>query len=518
MGGKVNLDALLPREDFEIMTSNEEIDISPGAVTHTLRLSDLDMKTGFTYSVLRKPDFQRETNEWDSQKICGIIENFLDGDLIPAIILWKNKYNIIFVLDGAHRLSSLIAWVNDDYGDGEISRRFYEEAIPDEQRKLAEKTREYIKEKVGTYKDHQMALMNSTNVNEKLMKRGRALGSLAIELQWVKGNADKAEESFFRINQKATKINHTELELLKRRKKPNSIAARAIIRSGTGHKYWSSFNEEIQNEIECYAKEINDILFLPQLNNNIKTLDLPIGGKGYSSRSLSLVFDSINIINEKNKEDDLTGEITLSVLKQCRSIFRRINSNHTSSLGLHPIVYFYSHRTGRYQLSSFMATIAFVMELEKNKKYNEFIEKRRILEEVIIENNYFIEQIISKYGSGVKSYKHIKNFFFELLEKIDRDKSINQLIKEIIKSTNFKFLKIAEENEILLNSNFSQFVKNSAYIKDALNNDLKCHICNGRIHINSIAIDHIKRKREGGVGVIENAQITHPYCNSIYKR
>jgi len=48
---------------------------------------------------------------------------------------------------------------------------------------------------------------------------------------------DKAEKSFFKINQQQANINPTEILLLKSRKEPNCIGARAIIRSGTGHKY-----------------------------------------------------------------------------------------------------------------------------------------------------------------------------------------------------------------------------------------------------------------------------------------
>jgi len=44
--------------------------------------------------------------------------------LIPAIILW-NSGRYIFTIDGAHRLSALIAWVLDDYGDGIISQTFF---------------------------------------------------------------------------------------------------------------------------------------------------------------------------------------------------------------------------------------------------------------------------------------------------------------------------------------------------------------------------------------------------------
>lgn len=103
----VVLDALIPREDFEIAS-----DIGNGGNTRnktTLSIEDLKYDS-FFFAALRKPIFQRETNEWDPKKICAMIESFVDGELIPAIILWRNQSGYIFVIDGAHRLSSLGAW------------------------------------------------------------------------------------------------------------------------------------------------------------------------------------------------------------------------------------------------------------------------------------------------------------------------------------------------------------------------------------------------------------------------
>ena len=48
------------------------------------------------------------------------------------------------MIDGSHRLSSLAAWVNDDYGDGIITKNFYEGVIPEEQIETVDKTRKLI--------------------------------------------------------------------------------------------------------------------------------------------------------------------------------------------------------------------------------------------------------------------------------------------------------------------------------------------------------------------------------------
>lgn len=37
------------------------------------------------------------------------------------------------------------------------------------------------------------------------------------------------------------------------------------------------------------------------------------------------------------------------------------------------------------------------------------------------------------------------------------------------------------------------------------------------IHFNSIFIDHIKRREDGGLGTVDNAQLTHPFCNTTIK-
>ncbi|WP_305465013.1 DUF262 domain-containing protein [Photobacterium leiognathi] len=88
----------------------------------------------FSFAGLRKPDFQRETNEWTPEKVKDLVASFLDGDLIPAIILWKFGDSFTFVIDGGHRISALAAWVNNDYGDKAISLKYYE-SIPEHQLK-----------------------------------------------------------------------------------------------------------------------------------------------------------------------------------------------------------------------------------------------------------------------------------------------------------------------------------------------------------------------------------------------
>ncbi len=59
---KVNLDALIPREDFEIKENS-----NPGKKKETISIEDIKVDS-FFFPTVRKPDFQRETNAWDSKK------------------------------------------------------------------------------------------------------------------------------------------------------------------------------------------------------------------------------------------------------------------------------------------------------------------------------------------------------------------------------------------------------------------------------------------------------------------
>jgi hypothetical protein len=513
---KVNLDAIIPREDFEV-----EENATPGKKKETLSIEDIKADS-FFFSNVRKPDFQRETNEWDSKKIAELVESFLDGDLIPAIILWRSTGGYLFVIDGSHRLSSLAAWINDDYGDGPISKSFYDGIIPDEQIEIAEETRKLIRKRIGFYSDFKLALTNPEKVSPDIQRKAKNLAALAIQLQWVDGGANKAENSFFKINQQAAPIDKTELVLLESRRKPNCIAARAIIRSGKGHKYWSNFSKENQTIIQELAKEINSVLFAPKLETPIKTLDIPVGGKIYSAQTLPLILEFINIVNnipndfKESLPDDLTGDETVKILKETRRIAWRINSKHPSSLGLHPAVYFYS-QDGRHKVASFYATLAFVKELEEKKKLDEFISVRSIFENILLKNDILVQQINRKYRSAIASYGQIKDFYFEIIELLKNGTDENSVISELIKSSKFNYLTLTIEQNEITSSKFSTERKSAIYIKEALLNTPKCKICNGYIHRNSISIDHIERKQYGGLGSIDNGQITHPYCNSTIK-
>lgn len=117
MATRVNLDAMIQRADFASEEGEYTLDLF-----QNFNISNLEAGSPVR-GLLRKPDFQRETNHWSPSQVATFIASFLDNELIPSLILWKSS-SYIFVIDGGHRLSALRAWIEDDFGDGHISQAF----------------------------------------------------------------------------------------------------------------------------------------------------------------------------------------------------------------------------------------------------------------------------------------------------------------------------------------------------------------------------------------------------------
>lgn len=521
----VNLDALILREDLAV--TSEPHRGSPK--TTGIRITDLEPNS-FFYRSLRKPDFQRETSNWSPQKIAELVKTFLNQELVPAIILWEAGSNV-FVIDGAHRLSALISWVHNDYGDGTLSRRFFENHIPPEQAKAAQRTRDLIHKAVGSYADHQIAMSHPDKSPPAVLSRALKLGTLALELQWVQApDADKAAASFFKINQEATPIDKTELLILKSRRTANAISARAIVRNGTGHQYWSHFGEEEKAQIRTDAQEIHSLLFSPQLDVPIKTLDLPFAGRGYGSNALPLIFDLVGIAagsefdkSRKIRADeeypaDTDGSQTLLALKKTKRLVQRITGTTPGSLGLHPALYVYG-RSGNHQPSAFLGLITFVQSLENRGRLGKFSKHRGSFEDFLLENRGIISAIVHKLGSGPRSVPKVSELYDDILERIEKGVSTDQVMASLQEKTQYQFLSLltAGLSEESSDNGFSRNAKSAVFLKEALGTPNRCAICNGLMHKNSMTVDHVVRKQDGGDGSVANGQMAHPYCNSTLK-
>ena len=530
----VNLDALIVREDLEVTSDAPD---KPGSAVANFAVDQLQEGQNMS-GVLRKPDFQRETVNWTSEQVLELVKNFLDEELIPAIILWKAPNRNVFVIDGAHRLSALIAWVNDDYGDKQLSQAFFgHDNIQREQKLAAKETRKLIEYEIGGYNFLRAFIKNPEGATPTQLRRARNIASVQIVTQSVTNDAAHAEASFYRINQGGAVIDDSEKEIIQSRSRAEALSARALLRAGTGHKYWRRFPGTVPTEIESLAKEIHSLLYKPEVEDEIRTLDLPMAGRGYSGSSLSVLFEFVHIANDLPREQkkgrkkdtfeplpkddpkkDIDGTTTLKYLNRVKDISELITSKEKKSLGLHPAVYSYS-ATGKFQPTAFFAQVELVKRLLRTDGFIDFTRHRARFEDFLVKYKYFVNQLIGGHGSMTRGLGPLVDLHKLVLDGIGAGRSEDEIKNAALADARFSaHLREIREIPNTNKKGFSSATKAAARLKSALDYAQRCPICGARLHANATSVDHIKRREEGGTSAhSSNAQITHPFCNTGYK-
>ena len=510
----VNLDALIPREDFAAATVPFK-----GNPTGTISMGLL--ADDFFVQSLRKPDFQRETASWTPSKIVDLIAAFLDGDLIPAVILWRSGH-FVFVIDGAHRLSAILAWIYDDYGDKSRSINHFQNQVPEEQQKLADQTRKLVDQHIGSYASYRDANKNIVYASDKIKERVGMMNSNSFIAQWVPAvDAIGAENSFFKINQAPTPVDPVEKRILRARNSASAIATRAINRGGVGHKYWSEFDPDVQSEIERIGRLIYEALYLPPMGGMpIKSSDVPVGGRGYSS--LPFVFDLVNLVNGIGAKDalikDTDGTATLTYLQAVQKRLERITTTSPGSLGLHPLAYFYT-RGGTFQPIAFLAVLQVMKKLADRGDLNKFTKVRRQFEDFLMAHKEAFTLVVKRQGSGHRSRPALEDFLELTLRGLWDGKTDAEIIESMSKDNRFSFFATPApvRGAGSENQSFSTATKSAAFVAELAQGGVRCAICSGLLHRNSMHTDHVIRKADGGGAHAGNAQVAHPYCDSTYK-
>ncbi|MGR6842491.1 HNH endonuclease [Acinetobacter baumannii] len=256
-------------------------------------------------------------------------------------------------------------------------------------------------------------------------------------------------------------------------------------------------------------------MFTPTLNTPIKTLDLPLAGKNYSSSSLALIFDVVKIANNINLNDeipdDTTGNVTVKYLENTWKVIKRLTTMDPGSLGLHPALYFYSEK-GRYQPTTLMAWMEIIKSMEEKNTFKTFTEQRSKIEDVLFKYKNLTNQVSNKYGSGLKSYKYLIDLYNLFIDNYHDIENLEKLIRK-----NYPYLNLEYKGDSITSSTFSSNAKSETFISQVLPTSKKCSICKAYIHVNSITIDHVIRKEDGGLGAPTNGALAHPYCNTTYK-
>ncbi len=519
MIGYVTLDALIPREDMQLIQveNNDSSEINKNFKI-TINIQNLirgdGQFAGFSIAGrLRKPDFQRETDNWTPEQIKDMIEAQVNGYMVPSVIIWNSGQHS-FVIDGAHRLSALLAWINDDYGYGKISREYFKDKIPESQQQLHDYTKKLVDESVGKF-DTDNPKINADVLNRELFS------------QVYSGyDPKKAEDSFFKINQQGTKLSNIESLILKNRHTPMGIGARSLMRAGTGNKYWSSFKSDIKQEIEDISSQLYQKIYSPELKPKIIDINLPVGGSAKKPDGLTLLWSFFELVNDYNNNTDNAkfakkynfenendveecGKNTIEFLKNINNLISLLFTKEGGSLGLHPAIYFYNEE-GKHNPELFLGMIKYYLHEKINNKNfpNDFIKFRGNIENKILANKQLFLKTRVEYYRSEKRVDYIGDFIRTSIKLFQNNPSVT--IKEIFKELKPSFEMPEEYIERTIEFN-------KKFLRETLKGSKICSICGGYMLDKDITDDHIIPKKNGGSDLLENLQFTHAYCNNQYK-
>lgn len=368
---KVKLEKLIKRGDVKEGSAGNN-QIKSGITLSDLKKSDL------FFQLLRKPYFQRDTNSWDLSKIDNIISSFTENMLIPSVILWASKNEGIFIVDGAHRLSALASWVNDDYG-----------AELDFTNHL--KVKSYIEDKYGNYQD----LVSASDQEKKGLLM--ILATKAINIEWINGDYELVKNSFIRINEQGVKITNDEKEIIKNDNKPIAKLSRAIL-SYSGGQHSSLQDQD--------TKEIYNDLFTPSYNKINKIV--PVCGSVYDEFIISRIYNLLKVINS-NKKYSYT-----ELLNKTKNLVNLM----VHDLQLNNRVYFYGV-TYKYKQSALIGISMLLLKLQEMDKIDMFIRNREAFEEYLVNYPEHIQKIVRKGRYVKKATQDLENYYYSVLEFVD---------------------------------------------------------------------------------------------------
>lgn len=562
-GINVNLDHHIPSESLLTLSEYRKIPKSEEAQLHQkthLELRDFFIDTSglSIWERLRKPEFQRATNHWDDEKCLNLLRTLRGNQVIPGVIFWLNTLSgHIFVLDGAHRLSVIRAWIEDDWGDTREARKYG--FVEDDELVAAGRLRQLVKQEIGSYKDCNSARIKFKRVVDArknpvdelpsdIEEKGRFAynlnTSLRVPIQWVTGDYEVAEQSFININMGGTALTEEEATYLNNRRSPVARAMAGIISNGSKPSLW------IEHASAC--TELSKALYITLMSDSdnttykMKISDYPlcILKKQKSFDRYEFLQNLFAVANhgftgENNIEKTLSqyanepknsivADETLKHLERLDAFLSNIRGNKASSLGLVPVFYFYTSR-GQFRQTLLLLFLMWLASDEDGKlreRKLRFTLVRDKFEEVwmIIKDHLFIA-LGKKGGPSRLNRSHLK-IFDNLLDCVSRGKqdgldSLTIAIEFLSHSENCD-KKVFEQfkNDIHNNESkpFKYFSKGTKVQQEMLaffQGTHRCEICGGAVDLGvSHQVDHIKKRSKGGTNSINNARIVHPWCNN----
>lgn len=551
---KVHLDHLIPRESLRWVDPRKNQ--SPYFPSKRDPFTKLAFK-GLAdqqeimaiFPTLRKPDFQRETSAWHPEDCVRLLESIVKGLIIPSLIVWKSPDNgFLYILDGAHRISVMRAWMIDDWGDKAVEDYYERHEYYDEIREAAKIVRAAVKAHIGSYEDFITAGTKFVaasregsprdSLSEREYQRGLfymdLLQEVGFHVQEVSGDYDVAEASFLRINRSGQPLDDWETTLIENRKSSFARAVMSVASGGTG-RYWpeNTQNESldsISRNITQASSDLHKRIFVPPLKSPIYDANVPFIAASmffpkhaYLLELFPVVMKATDVSSlftrDKEAEPDAVIQNGYELIKRTTMVFDHLTgpSNNPLSLSLVPLFYFYT-TIGRYVRSSLYGFIAWLMtgsddDIRTRKII--FSTHRGRFEEVVFSEDV-AGRISRRSGSGLRGTAATAQFYQKLLELLIEDPApindehFHAKLTKVLSELTTQSKKDSDNTSRL----FTNTQRTKINLREIFKSAIRCEVCGGILDLRmGVQYDHIDPFASSRVTNVEQGRPTHPFCN-----
>lgn len=566
---RVYLDHLIMRQSLRYKRPEEKTDYVPQQQPPTLRVSDLigdhaSSRIGF----LRKPDFQRATWSWTPGDCVSLLDSIVNEQVIPSIIMWTSpESDLDYVLDGGHRISVVLAWLRDDWGD-KVLPPYIDEEQEGIIRKAAAKVKQLVREKIGTIDDFRAAeeefdrivnegqapkqVLSPRTFERALFYRKIQKGNINFPILWVNGDYEKAAQSFLKINKTGRKLSDWETKLLENRDSSFARVVMSIANIDSARHYWPSDVPESLHKTELVSKrteivngidKLQGILFQPPYESPAKSrrLQQPLliapsvemkpfylaemltvmkGGKGQEAETEMLMKKDKGAPPEKIITDGW------KLVEEALTTFEHLVGPSPKSLAIVPLLYFYNDG-GRHVRSLLYGLVYWLFsggnEGDVLARKRVFSAHRAAFEQILLaDKENIIRRIGRNIGSGPEVTYPTARFYQGLLELLVRhsDSIRSEQFEKDYKGLVDK-LKLPDRSAGVSQSIegksriFTEKQKSTVVLRSLFNTATRCGICEGILDPRGgLQHDHTLKWSEGGQTIVENDRLTHPFCNN----
>ena len=506
------------------------------------------------FSKLRKPDFQRETNSWTPEGCFNLIDSLCRQDVIPGIIVWKSSDSgNIYVVDGAHRLSVIRAWMMDDWGDRKID--YYNEHHRDEILQAAREARDLVAGRIGSYEDFKNSYKKMRSVvdeggapREKMdlqsFHRARFYSAIVdgrpIQTQWIPGKYEEAERSFLRINRGGEPLSEFERNIIEFRNSPYARVVSSIVSAGSAGRFWPEHGIDSQTaatvrQLPDYATAVHNIMFRPPFDGQVRDTNQPLvvskPGDRYEDglELVALIYGNEFLVNDEAKKECLGrwhDVEPVTIIEKAREIFRVVldrlsqllgESANPRSLSIVPLVYTYNHQ-GLYSRNLLYGFIYWLFsgsdEAVKLRKVG-FSAIRGAYERFLVEYKDQLTQVVSKKGGSFKSTKDIALAIDKIVGTLllDAGGGSDNAVLTLIKELGF----VSRRSDVYRGRTASRTQRNQINIDILFQGAPRCPICKGVLDFRQgKQYDHYFEKFSVVKSTMtDNLRPTHPFCNNM---